>query len=57
MPQDVDQRQLFEPEIVDPEGARALTPEAGIDVDRGLIQGVEDDLDLLPVGVGSTPPS
>ena len=48
-PQDVDQRQLFERQIVDPKRALSLAPEAGVEVGLVLVQAVEDDLDPLPV--------
>ena len=48
-PQNVDQRQLFERQVVDPERACALAPEADVEVGLRLVEAVENDLDPLPV--------
>ena len=48
-PQDVDQGELFERQVVDPEGPFSFAPETGVEVDLALVQAVEDDFNPLPV--------
>ena len=47
--EDVDQAQLLDGQLVDPERALRLAPDAGVEVHFVVVEAVEDDLYLLPV--------